>query len=54
VIVADGARAYVGSENLSQTSLDHNREVGIVVTDLSSIEPLTTTFEHDWEIGTEF
>lgn len=54
VIVADGARAYVGSENLSQTSLDHNREVGLVVTDLSSIEPLTTTFEHDWAIGTEF
>ena len=54
VIVADGARAYVGSENLSQTSLDHNREVGLVVTDLSSIEPLVTTFEHDWNLGTEF
>jgi phosphatidylserine/phosphatidylglycerophosphate/cardiolipin synthase-like enzyme len=54
MIVADGARAYVGSENLSQTSLDHNREVGIVVTDSSSIAPLVTTFEHDWGIGTEF
>jgi phosphatidylserine/phosphatidylglycerophosphate/cardiolipin synthase-like enzyme len=54
VIVADGARAYIGSENLSQTSLDHNREVGLVVTDLSSIEPLVTTFEHDWDIGTVF
>jgi cardiolipin synthase len=54
MIVADGARAYVGSENLSQTSLDHNREVGLVVTDLSSIEPLVTTFEHDWGLGTEF
>jgi len=54
VIVADGARAYIGSENLSQTSLDHNREVGLVVTDLSSIAPLTSTFEHDWNLGTEF
>lgn len=54
VIVADGTRAYVGSENLSQTSLDHNREVGVIVTDLSSISPLTATFENDWTIGTPF
>ena len=54
VIVADGARAYVGSENLSQTSLDHNREVGVVVTDPSSIDPLVTTFESDWTLGTAF
>jgi phosphatidylserine/phosphatidylglycerophosphate/cardiolipin synthase-like enzyme len=54
VIVADGARAYLGSENLSQTSLDKNREVGLVVTDASSIAPLTTSFETDWTAGTEF
>jgi len=54
VIVADGSNAYVGSENLSQTSLDHNREVGVVVTDASSIAPLTATFEKDWAISTEF
>jgi phosphatidylserine/phosphatidylglycerophosphate/cardiolipin synthase-like enzyme len=54
VIVADGALAYMGSENLSETSLDHNREVGVVVTDASSIAPLTTTFEKDWAISTEF
>ncbi|HEX7703252.1 MAG TPA: phospholipase D-like domain-containing protein [Kofleriaceae bacterium] len=54
VIVADGTQAYVGSENLSQTSLDHNREVGVVVTDSSSIDPLSATFEKDWAIGTEF
>jgi phosphatidylserine/phosphatidylglycerophosphate/cardiolipin synthase-like enzyme len=54
VIVADGSRAYVGSENLSETSLDHNREVGVVVTDPSSIAPLTTTFDADYAISTEF
>ena len=54
VIVADGARAYVGSENLSSNSLDHNREVGVVVTDTSSITPLQTTFEKDWSAGTAF
>jgi phosphatidylserine/phosphatidylglycerophosphate/cardiolipin synthase-like enzyme len=54
VIVADGARAYLGSENLSQTSLDKNREVGLVVTEASSIEPLASSFETDWAAGTAF
>ena len=54
VIVADGALAYLGSENLSGTSLDHNREVGVIVTDPVSIMPLATTFETDWAAGTAF
>jgi phosphatidylserine/phosphatidylglycerophosphate/cardiolipin synthase-like enzyme len=54
VLVADGAVAYVGSENLSQTSLDHNREVGVVTTDASSLAPLIDTFETDWAAGTSF
>lgn len=44
----------MGSENLSATSLDHNREVGVIVTDASSIVPLTQTFEKDWAAGTDF
>jgi len=54
VLVADGVRAYMGSENLSQTSLDHNREVGVEVDDASSIAPLAATFEKDWAAGTDF
>ena len=54
MLVADGAVAYVGSENLSATSLDRNREVGVILVEASSIAPLTTTFESDWAIGTEF
>jgi phosphatidylserine/phosphatidylglycerophosphate/cardiolipin synthase-like enzyme len=54
VIVADGVQAYLGSENLSETSLDHNREVGVIVTEASSIAPLVTTFETDWAAGTAF
>ncbi len=54
VIVADGTLAYLGSENLSSTSLDHNREVGVIVTDASSIQPLASTFELDWAGGTAF
>jgi phosphatidylserine/phosphatidylglycerophosphate/cardiolipin synthase-like enzyme len=54
VIVADGERAYLGSENLSTNSLDNNREVGLIVTDPSSIAPIATTFESDWIAGTDF
>lgn len=54
VLVADAARAYLGSENLSSNSLDNNREVGLIVTDAASIAPLTTTFESDFASGTPF
>ncbi|HEY5923763.1 MAG TPA: phospholipase D-like domain-containing protein [Kofleriaceae bacterium] len=54
VIVVDGARAYLGSENLSSNSLDNNREVGVIVTDPSELAPLTATFETDWAAGTAF
>jgi cardiolipin synthase A/B len=54
VIVADGARAYLGSENLSTNSLDNNREVGLIVTDDSSIAPIATTFDSDFAAGTPF
>ncbi|MCA9602356.1 MAG: hypothetical protein KC417_10040, partial [Myxococcales bacterium] len=33
LIIADGKAAFVGSENLSWTSLEKNREVGVVVTE---------------------
>jgi cardiolipin synthase A/B len=54
VIVADGERAYLGSENLSSNSLDNNREVGLIVTDASSIAPIAATFEADFAAGTPF
>jgi hypothetical protein len=44
----------MGSEILSSTSLDHNREVGVVLTDTSSIAPLVATFDKDYAIGTDF
>ena len=53
-IIADGAAAYVGSENLSSTSLDKNREVGVIVVEPQSIAPMQTTFEKDWAAGIEF
>jgi len=54
VLVADGKVAYVGSENFSYTSLEKNREVGVVMVEASSIAPLVATFETDWTAGIAF
>jgi cardiolipin synthase A/B len=50
-IVADGRLAFVGSENFSPTSLDQNREVGVLLADTAALATLTATFERDWAVG---
>jgi len=42
------AEAFIGSENLSSTSLDENRELGIIVKDPEILERLHKVFEIDW------
>lgn len=53
-IVADGATAYVGSINLSYTSLTKNREVGLLVTEPDNVGVVRGTFEKDWATATAF
>jgi phosphatidylserine/phosphatidylglycerophosphate/cardiolipin synthase-like enzyme len=48
LIVVDGSHAFVGSENISTASLDHNREVGIVISDQGVLNTLQQTFQQDW------
>jgi cardiolipin synthase len=48
MMVADGARAFVGSENFSATSLDDNRELGLLIADPGVISTLSQTFQQDW------
>jgi phosphatidylserine/phosphatidylglycerophosphate/cardiolipin synthase-like enzyme len=48
IIVVDGTRAFVGSENISTQSLDGNRELGIIVSDTGVVSKLTSTFQTDW------
>ena len=48
LIVADGERAFVGSQNLSATSLDQNRELGIIVADPVNLARLSRTFAIDF------
>ncbi|HEX2281837.1 MAG TPA: phospholipase D-like domain-containing protein [Thermomicrobiales bacterium] len=52
LIVADGERAFVGSQNLSATSLDQNRELGIIVDDPVNLSRLTRTFAIDFRAAT--
>lgn len=49
LIVADQTLAFVGSENFSPTSLDANREVGLLLADPAALATLNTTFATDWE-----
>lgn len=48
LIIADGARAYVGSINLTSQSLDENRELGILVSQSDILGRLVATFNLDW------
>ncbi len=54
VIVADGTRAFVGSQNFSDASLNYNRELGIITTDPALVRPLVTTLESDFGGATAF
>ena len=47
-IVVDGQRAYIGSENLSTNSLDHNRELGLITQDRSLVSHLMSVQNEDW------
>jgi len=46
-IISDDARMYLGSENYSVTSLDHNREMGLILTDHAAIGRVEAAFLHD-------
>jgi cardiolipin synthase A/B len=46
-IVADGAHAYIGSANLSQHSLDRNRELGIITSTHSAVAVVADTVTKD-------
>lgn len=49
IIVVDGQKAFVGSENISTASLEHNRELGIIVGDQNVLSTLQQTFQQDWQ-----
>jgi hypothetical protein len=46
-IVADGATALVGSQNLSNSSLGYNRELGVITSDPAVVGPVSHTLAAD-------
>ncbi len=57
-IVADygtaTAKVFAGSENFSDNSLNHNRELGLIVSDAGVLGGVETTFGADFAGGTPF
>ncbi len=51
IILVDKNLAFVGSQNFSATSLDQNRELGLVVSNSSTLERIQTVFDKDWAGG---
>ncbi len=47
-VIADEAQAFVGSENLTNTSLLQNRELGILFTDPAMVARLQSVFDRDF------
>lgn len=52
VIIADGARALVGSNNMSSTSLRDNRELGVIMREPGAVAAVVAQFGTDWNAGT--
>jgi cardiolipin synthase len=52
MIMVDGQRVFVGSQNISTTSLDQNRELGIIVSDPVSLARLSRVFDIDFAAAT--
>jgi phosphatidylserine/phosphatidylglycerophosphate/cardiolipin synthase-like enzyme len=53
-IVADEARAWVGSVNGSISAVDRNREFGLFMTDAKNVMKLSSILESDFEMSQEW
>ncbi len=54
VVVADGASLFVGSQNFSESSLDHNRELGVITSDPALVAAVSRTVGADFAGATPF
>ena len=45
------AKVFIGSENFSSTSLDRNRELGLIVSDPAVLSAIASTFAADFQRG---
>jgi phosphatidylserine/phosphatidylglycerophosphate/cardiolipin synthase-like enzyme len=54
MILVDGNKAFLGSENFSSGSLSHNRELGVVTNDPAILSSLTATFANDYAAASSY
>ncbi len=54
VVVADGATLFLGSQNFSESSLDYNRELGIITSDPALVGAVSRTVSADFAGATPF
>lgn len=51
-LVADNNKeAYLGSENYTNNSLHHSREIGIIINDAPTMQKMVNDFTHDWSVA---
>lgn len=50
-VVVDGRFAYIGSVNLTWSSLGRNREVGLITADIDAVQRIATTLAADFARG---
>ena len=50
-MVADGRRAFIGSQSLRRLELDRRRELGIFVRELTIVKQVQSVFEADWKLA---
>jgi len=48
MIVIDGRKVYIGSANFTPTSMDSNRELGVILESEEAISKIINTFNSDW------
>lgn len=53
LFLVDSERAFVGSQNMTATSLDQNRELGLVVDEPGAVERINRLFNDDFRQGRE-
>jgi phosphatidylserine/phosphatidylglycerophosphate/cardiolipin synthase-like enzyme len=52
MFLVDAQRAFIGSENVSDNSLNNNRELGIIFDQADAVQVVRQTFERDWALAT--
>ncbi len=48
------AKIFIGSENFSSTSLNHNRELGLIISNSAALSAMASTFAADFSHGTHW